>query len=51
MAELEHDNPDWIRYEKVSRLGATVVLVDDELDQAQYDPITDVMSVAVEGAL
>lgn len=37
--------------ETISHLGATVVLVDGELDQAQYDPVTDVMSVAVEGAL
>lgn len=37
--------------ETISGMGATVVLVDGELDQAQYDPVTDVMSVAVEGAL
>lgn len=37
--------------ETISGLGATVVLVDGELDQAQYDPVTDVMSVGVEGAL
>ena len=35
----------------VSKLGATVGLVDDELDQAQYDTGTDVMSVAVAGSL
>ncbi len=37
--------------ETVSRLGATVALVDDELDQAQYDGVTDVLAVAVDGAL
>lgn len=37
--------------ETVSALGATVVLVDDELDQAQYDPVTDVLAVAVDGSL
>ncbi len=35
----------------VSPRGASVVLVDDELDQAQYDTVTDVMSVAVAGSL
>lgn len=50
---VDPDDSDRIRSygETVSRLGATVVLVEDELDQAQYDPVTDVMSVAVEGAL
>ena len=37
--------------ETISRLGATVVLVEDELDQAQYDQTTDVLAVAVDGAL
>lgn len=35
----------------MSRTGATVALVDDELDQAQYDNVTDVMAVAVAGSL
>jgi GT2 family glycosyltransferase len=35
----------------MSRLGATVALVDNELDQAQYDAETDVLAVAVDGAL
>lgn len=35
----------------MSGLGATVVLVDDELDQAQYDTVTDVLAVAVDGAI
>ncbi|WP_166866239.1 glycosyltransferase [Salinibacterium sp. ZJ70] len=35
----------------VSPLGATVNLVDDELDQAQYDNLTDVMAVDVAGSL
>ncbi|QEO08608.1 glycosyltransferase [Protaetiibacter larvae] len=37
--------------ETVSRLGTTVALVDDELDQAQYDQASDVLAVAVEGAI
>ncbi|WP_284297510.1 glycosyltransferase [Homoserinibacter gongjuensis] len=35
----------------MSGLGATVALVDDELDQAQYDSVTDVLAVAVDGAI
>jgi GT2 family glycosyltransferase len=35
----------------MSGLGATVALVDDELDQAQYDAVTDVLAVAVDGAI
>jgi len=35
----------------MSGLGASVVLVDDELDQAQYDADTDVLAVAVDGAI
>ncbi|TPX03316.1 glycosyltransferase family 2 protein, partial [Schumannella luteola] len=37
--------------ETMSRGGATVLLVDDELDQAQYDTVTDVLAVAVDGAI
>lgn len=37
--------------ETVSGLGTTVVLVDRELDQAQYDSVTDVLAVAVDGSL
>ncbi|RQP12384.1 MAG: glycosyltransferase family 2 protein [Microbacteriaceae bacterium] len=37
--------------ETLSPRGATVVLVEDELDQAQYDQVTDVLAVAVDGAL
>ncbi|AYF98367.1 glycosyltransferase family 2 protein [Protaetiibacter intestinalis] len=50
---VDADTPDRIRSygETMSRLGTTVALVDDELDQAQYDPVVDVMSVAVEGSL
>jgi len=32
-------------------LGATVALVEDELDQAQYDSAPDVLAVAVDGAI
>src|SRR5690606_24061115 len=35
----------------MSGLGATVILVDDALDQAQYDSVTDVLAVAVDGAI
>jgi len=35
----------------MTRLGATVALVEDELDQAQYDTSPDVLAVAVDGAL
>jgi GT2 family glycosyltransferase len=35
----------------MSSLGTTVALVDDELDQAQHDPVTDVLAVAVDGAI
>ncbi|PZQ89733.1 MAG: glycosyltransferase family 2 protein [Leifsonia xyli] len=35
----------------MSPTGATVALVDDELDQAQYDTVTDVLAVAVDGAI
>lgn len=37
--------------ETMSGLGATVTLVDDALDQAQYDTVTDVLAVAVDGAI
>src|SRR5690606_35995877 len=37
--------------ETLSGLGATVTLVDDALDQAQYDTVTDVLAVAVDGAI
>ncbi|MFT4029385.1 MAG: glycosyltransferase [Protaetiibacter sp.] len=35
----------------MSPLGATVALVDDELDQAQHDTATDTLAVDVDGAL
>jgi len=37
--------------ESMSRYGATVPLVEDELDQAQHDRSPDVLAVAREGAL
>jgi hypothetical protein len=35
----------------MSGIGATVALVDDARDQAQYDTVTDVLAVAVDGAI
>ncbi|HXR44458.1 MAG TPA: glycosyltransferase, partial [Pseudolysinimonas sp.] len=37
--------------ESISRLGATVRLVDGELDQAQHDAVTDVLAVTTAGML
>ncbi len=50
---VDPDDPARLRSYGVtmSRLGSTVELVDDELDQAQYDPVTDVLAVAVDGAI
>ncbi|TXK16275.1 glycosyltransferase family 2 protein [Homoserinibacter sp. GY 40078] len=50
---VDPDDPARIRSYGItmSRRGARVELVDDELDQAQYDPVVDVMAVAVEGSI
>lgn len=50
---VDPDDPMRIRSfgESISRGGATVHLVDDELDQAQHDRRTDVLAVAREGML
>jgi GT2 family glycosyltransferase len=47
------DAPDTIaRYgESVTRFGSSVLLVEDELDQAQYDTLSDVLGVAASGML
>jgi GT2 family glycosyltransferase len=50
---MRSDAPDTIaRYgESVTRLGASVLLVENELDQAQYDTLSDVLGVAASGML
>ena len=50
---MRSDRPDTIaRYgESVTRLGASVLLVENELDQAQYDTLSDVLGVAASGML
>jgi len=50
---MRSDSPDTIaRYgESVTRFGASVLLVEDELDQAQYDTLSDVLGVAATGML
>ena len=50
---MRSDTPDIIaRYgESVTRLGASVLLVENELDQAQYDTLSDVLGVAASGML
>jgi GT2 family glycosyltransferase len=50
---MRSDEPDTIsRYgESVTRLGASVILVENELDQAQYDTLSDVLGVSASGML
>jgi GT2 family glycosyltransferase len=50
---MRSDTPDTIaRYgESVTRLGASVLLVENELDQAQYDTLSDVLGVSACGML
>lgn len=50
---LRSDNPDYlVEYgESISRTGATVPLVHDELDQGQHDALSDVLAVAPAGML
>jgi len=50
---MRSDAPDTIaRYgESVTRLGASVLLVENELDQAQYDTLSDVLGVSASGML
>lgn len=50
---LRSDNPDYlIEYgESITRWGATVPLVHDELDQGQHDHLSDVLAVAPAGML
>ncbi|HEY5230684.1 MAG TPA: glycosyltransferase, partial [Galbitalea sp.] len=50
---MRSDQPDVIgRYgESMTRLGASVLLVEDELDQAQYDAQSDLLGVSAAGML
>jgi GT2 family glycosyltransferase len=50
---MRHDRPDTIAAfgETLSRFGASVQLVQDELDQAQHDTKDDVLGVAAAGML
>ncbi len=50
---MRSDEPDIIaRYgETVTRLGASILLVENELDQAQYDNQSDVLGVSAQGML
>jgi GT2 family glycosyltransferase len=50
---MRSDEPDIIaRYgETMTRYGASILLVENELDQAQYDGQTDVLGVAASGML
>jgi GT2 family glycosyltransferase len=50
---MRSDEPDIIaRYgESMTRLGASVILVENELDQAQYDGQSDLLAVSAAGML
>jgi GT2 family glycosyltransferase len=50
---MEWDHPDYIRElgRTLTTLGAAVPVVDGELDQAQYDEMSDVLAVAAGGML
>ncbi|MBF4574422.1 glycosyltransferase [Herbiconiux sp. VKM Ac-1786] len=51
--QMEWDDPDYISEfgETVTRLGASVPLVETELDQAQHDRMSDVLAMGAAGLL